>query len=51
LGACARTFLCPWTCSIGPYAVPDGCDSLVEPRRAVDDEELGPSHAALDEIV
>ena len=33
------------------HAVPDGGDGLLEPRRAVDDEELGPSQAALDEIV
>jgi hypothetical protein len=33
------------------HAVPDDGDGLVEPRRAVDDEELGPSQAALDEIV
>jgi len=33
------------------HAVPDGRDGLVEPRRAVDDEELGPSQAALEEIV
>src|SRR4029077_9130887 len=33
------------------HAVPDGGDGLVEPRCAVDDEEFGPSQAALDEIV
>ena len=33
------------------HAVPDDGDGLVEPRRAVDDEELGPSQTALDEIV
>ena len=33
------------------HAVPDDGDGLVEPRRAVDDEELGPSQAALDEII
>src|SRR5260370_2342792 len=32
-------------------AVPNGGDRLVEPRRAVDDEELGPPQPALDEIV
>ena len=33
------------------HAVPYGGDRLVEPRRAIDDEELGPPQAALDEIV
>ena len=33
------------------HAVPDGGDGLLQPRRAVDDEELGPAQAALDEIV
>ena len=33
------------------HAIPDGGNRLVEPRRAVDDEELGPSQTALDEIV
>src|SRR5258708_28641256 len=31
-------------------AVPNGGDRLVEPRRAVDDEELGPPQPALDGI-
>ena len=33
------------------HAVPDGGDGLVEPRCAVDNEELGPPQPALDEIV
>jgi hypothetical protein len=33
------------------HAVPDGGDRLLEPRRAVDDEELRPPQPALDEIV
>src|SRR6476659_721306 len=33
------------------HSVPDGGDRLVEPRRAIDDEKLGPPQAALDEIV
>jgi len=33
------------------HAIPDGGNRLVEPRRAVDDEELGPTQIALDEIV
>ena len=33
------------------HAVPDGGDRLLQPRRAVDDEELGPAQAALDEVV
>jgi hypothetical protein len=33
------------------HAVPDGGDGLVEPRRAIDDEELGPPQPAIDEIV
>src|SRR6266516_7228653 len=33
------------------HSVPDGGNRLLEPRRAVDDEELGPSEAARDEIV
>jgi transposase len=33
------------------HAVPHGGDRLVEPGRAIDDEELGPPQAALDEIV
>src|ERR1700733_1599848 len=33
------------------HAVPNGGDRLVEPGRAIDDEELGPPQAALDEIV
>lgn len=33
------------------HAVPDGRDGLVEPRRTVDDEELGPTQPALDEVV
>ena len=33
------------------HAIPDGGNRLVEPRCAVDDEELGPSQTALDEIV
>ena len=33
------------------HAIPHGGDRLVEPRRAIDDEKLGPAQAALDEIV
>jgi hypothetical protein len=33
------------------HSVPDGGDGLVEPRRAIDDEELGSPQPALDEIV
>src|SRR6202043_187785 len=33
------------------YAVPDGGNGLVEPRRAIDDEELRTLKPALDEIV
>ena len=33
------------------HAVPHGGDRLVEPGRAIDDEELGPPQAALYEIV
>src|SRR5665213_4201585 len=33
------------------HSVPDGGNGLVEPRRAVDDEKLGPPQPALDEIV
>ena len=33
------------------HAAPDGGDGLVEPRRAVDNEELGPPQPAPDEIV
>src|SRR6266699_4112562 len=33
------------------HAAPDGGDGLVEPRRAVDNEELGPPQPALDEVV
>src|SRR4029450_12848722 len=33
------------------YAVPNGGDGLVEPRRAVDNEECGPPQPALDEVV
>src|SRR5205085_12310963 len=32
-------------------AVPNGSNGLVEPRRAVDNEELGPPQPAPDEIV
>src|SRR5471030_1314051 len=33
------------------HYVPDRGDGLVEPRRAIDDEKLGPPQPALDEIV
>src|SRR4029434_8230445 len=33
------------------HAVPDGGDGLVEPRRAIDNEELGTPEPALDETV
>ena len=33
------------------HAIPDGGNDLVEPWRAVDNEELGPSQPAPDEIV
>src|ERR1022692_566168 len=33
------------------HAVPDGGNRLVEARRAIDDEELGPSQSAPDEII
>src|SRR5665811_1959447 len=33
------------------HAVPDSRDGLVESRRAIDDEKLGPPQPALDEIV
>src|SRR5664280_1138776 len=33
------------------HSVPDGGNGLVEPRRAIDDEELGTLKPALDEIV
>src|SRR5258708_13820683 len=33
------------------HSVPDRGNGLVEPRRAVDDEELGPPQPALDEVV
>src|SRR5437879_5127473 len=33
------------------YAVPNGGNGLVEPRRAVDNEELGPPQPALDEVI
>jgi len=33
------------------HVIPDGCNRLIEPRRTVDNEELGPSQTARDEIV
>jgi hypothetical protein len=33
------------------HVVPDGRNRLIEPRRTVDNEELGPSQTARDEII
>src|ERR1019366_5527339 len=33
------------------HSVPDRGDGLVEPRRAIDNEEFGPTQPALDEVV
>src|ERR1700731_2004861 len=33
------------------HSIPDGCNRLIEPRRTVDDEELGPLQPTPDEIV
>jgi DNA topoisomerase-1 len=35
----------------GTHAIPNGGDRALKPRAAIDDEELGPPQAALDEIV
>src|SRR5215831_10455859 len=37
--------------SLHRHAVPNGGDRALEPRAAIDDEEIGPPQAALDEIV
>src|ERR1700683_5736855 len=37
--------------SLHRHAIPDGDNRLVEPRRAVNDEELGPPQPTPDEIV
>src|SRR6516165_6282695 len=37
--------------SLDRHTVPHGGNRLVEPRRAVDDKEFGPSQAAINEIV
>src|SRR6478752_10716506 len=49
-GMCEQVPVLVDRAALDRHAVPDGGDSLVEPRRAIDDEEFRTPQPAIDEV-